>query len=130
MAYSATVLAMYPYLAEPDSDGDDDIELGEEDDHVRWDPIQGVHVARRTPLNPTDGNEAEMVPTTAMKHMMTSEPPAGDQIWVEILLEAARALSSDDQIDQNAADYGHIPNALMEKLGIGGNRAYGTVNVS
>lgn len=50
---------MYPYLADFDSDGYDDIEAGEEDNFVRWDPVNGVHVLREIPLASTEQNKAD-----------------------------------------------------------------------
>lgn len=50
---------MYPYLADFDSDGYDDIEPGEEDNFVRWDPVNGVHVLREIPLASTEQNKAD-----------------------------------------------------------------------
>lgn len=58
---------MYPYLADFDSDGYDDIEAGEEDNFVRWDPVNGVHVLREIPLTSTEQNKADEGSATTLE---------------------------------------------------------------
>lgn len=58
---------MYPYLADFDSDGYDDIEAGEEDNFVRWDPVNGVHVPREIPLASTEQNKADAGSATTLE---------------------------------------------------------------
>ncbi|RPB16088.1 hypothetical protein P167DRAFT_348555 [Morchella conica CCBAS932] len=82
MNYSEEILRMYPYLAEPDSDGDDDIEEGEEDEYVRWDPVQKVHVKRETPLREIAKRNADTIPTAETERFLPE-----DMVTVEILLK-------------------------------------------
>lgn len=49
---------MYPYLADFDSDGYDDIEAGEEDNFVKWDPVNGIHIPRK-PLASIEEDKAD-----------------------------------------------------------------------
>lgn len=50
---------MYPYLADFDSDGYDNREAGEEDNFVKWDPVNGIHVLQETPLTSTGQNKVD-----------------------------------------------------------------------
>lgn len=129
---------MYPYLADFDSDGYDDIEAGEEDNFVKWDPINGVHVPRETPLvltkqykaegesvaAPGDNGPAQLLqeeidPRTflgADEELITipeKDVPLvqilEDQIGLSILLEAAKTVSENGQNEKNDLDDGDMP---------------------
>lgn len=138
IAYSEAVLKMYPYLADFDSDGYDDIEAGEEDNFVRWDPVNGVHVPRETPLvlteqdkveegfvvAPGDNGPAQLLQGEVdLKTFVEADeelvaipekdvPLAqilGDQIGLSILLKAAKAVSENGQDEKNDFDDGDMP---------------------
>lgn len=129
---------MYPYLADFDSDGYDDIEAGEEDNFVKWDPINGVHVPRETPLvltkqykaegeyvaAPGDNGPAQLLqgeidPKTflgADEELITipeKDVPLvqilEDQIGLSILFEAAKTVSENGQTEKNDLDDGDMP---------------------
>lgn len=95
MAYSEMILAMYPYMGEFDSDGDDDIEEGEEDEFVKWDPVNRIHVPRNAPLSSTSQNGAKQISTIAPEDSVLSQSLDEDQLSLGILLEAAKAVSED-----------------------------------
>lgn len=136
---------MYPYLADFDSDGYDDIEAGEEDNFVKWDPVNGVHVPRETPLVlaeqykveegsvVTPGNngsaqslQGEIDPKISLgpdEELITipgKDVPLvqilEDQIGLSILLEAAKTVSENGQDEKNDLDDGDTP-CLSEKHG-------------
>lgn len=114
MAYSETVLSMYPYIAEYDSDGYDDIKEGEEDDFVRWDPVNKTHVARETPLSSASQDEVETKPETAQNDNVVAQSLVRDKVGLEVLIEAAKVISEDRHDKQDALGFGNVPGSFWQ----------------